>query len=99
VNLAAGAFGQGGELGIDLKHALENFEEVPVISFGWVALFILFYIVLVGPLDYFILKKLFKRLELTWITFPTVVVIVSVAAYFTAYTLKGDSIRVNKIDV
>ena len=56
-----------------LKRGLEMFEEIPVISFGVVALFILFYIVLVGPLDYFILKKLFKRLELTWITFPTIV--------------------------
>ena len=63
VNLPAGPFAQGGELGIDLKRELESFEDVPVISFGWVALFILFYIVLVGPLDYFILKKVFKRLE------------------------------------
>lgn len=99
VNLGAGAFGQGGELGIDLKHALENFEEVPVISFGWVALFILFYIILVGPLDYLVLKKVFKRLELTWITFPALVLIVSVAAYATAYYFKGDDLRINKIDL
>src|SRR5262249_6258226 len=30
-----GPWGQGGELGMDLKRGLENFEEVPVISFGW----------------------------------------------------------------
>ncbi len=82
-----------------LKRGLESFQEVPVISFGWVALFILVYIVIVGPLDYLILKKVFKRLELTWITFPTVVIAISVAAYFTAYALKGDDLRVNKIDV
>ncbi|HTU19126.1 MAG TPA: hypothetical protein VMG10_13785 [Gemmataceae bacterium] len=98
-NLAAGAFVQGGELGVDLKRELETFAEVPVISFGWVALFILFYIVLVGPLDYFILKKVFKRLELTWITFPALVLIVSVAAYATAYYFKGDDLRINKIDL
>jgi hypothetical protein len=98
-NLPPGAFAQSGELGVDLKHALESFEEVPVISFGWVALFILFYIVLVGPLDYLILKKVFKRLELTWITFPVLVLIVSVAAYATAYYFKGDDLRVNKIDL
>ena len=62
---------------------------MPVISFGWVALFILFYILIVGPLDYFLLKKVFKRLELTWITFPTLVLIVSVVAYFTAYCPQG----------
>jgi hypothetical protein len=98
-NLDAGAFVQGGELGVDLKRKLESFEEVPVISFGWVALFILFYIVLVGPLDYFILKKVVKRLELTWITFPVLVLLVSVAAYATAYYFKGDDLRINKIDL
>jgi hypothetical protein len=94
-----GNFDQTMELGVDLKRGLESFQEVPVISFGWVALFILVYIIIVGPLDYLILKKVFKRLELTWITFPTVVLVISVAAYFTAYSLKGDDLRINKIDV
>lgn len=82
-----------------LHQRLESFDEVPVISFGWVALFILLYILVVGPLDYFILKKVVKRLELTWITFPTVVLVVSAAAYFTAYYLKGNELRINKVDV
>jgi hypothetical protein len=98
-NLPAGPFVQGGELAVDLKRELETFPEVPVISFGWVALFILFYIALVGPLDYLLLKKVFKRLELTWITFPVLVLIVSVAAYATAYYFKGDDLRINKIDL
>jgi hypothetical protein len=78
---------------------LEAFEGVPVISFGWVALFILIYILVVGPLDYLFLKKVVKRLELTWITFPTVVLAVSAGAYFTAYHLKGSELRINKMDV
>src|SRR5213078_1731380 len=82
-----------------LVQTLEQFEGVPVISFGWVALFILLYILVVGPLDYFILKKVVKRLELTWVTFPTVVLVVSAAAYFTAYYLKGSELRINKVDV
>jgi hypothetical protein len=82
-----------------LQERLESFEEVPVISFGWVALFILIYIVVVGPLDYFFLKKVVKRLELTWITFPAVVLVVSAVAYFSAYYLKGNDLRINKLDV
>jgi hypothetical protein len=89
----------GGGLAGDLKRQLETFPDVPVISFGWVALFVLFYIVLVGPIDYLLLKKVFKRLEWTWITFPVLVLIVSVAAYATAYSVKGDDLRTNKIDV
>jgi hypothetical protein len=87
------------ELYGQLYNYLENFEEVPVIPFSWVALFILVYIIIVGPLDYFILKKVVKRLELTWITFPTVVLVVSAAAYFTAYYLKGNDLRIRKVDL
>lgn len=87
-----------GMLGL-LQNRLEAFEGVPVVSFGWVALFILIYIIVVGPLDYLLLKKVFKRMELTWITFPTVVLVVSVAAYFTAYAIKGNDLRINKIDL
>jgi hypothetical protein len=86
------------DLAVQLGKNLEAFEDVPVISFGWVALFILLYIIVVGPLDYFFLKKVVKRLELTWITFPTVVITISVVAYFTAYWLKGNDQKVNKID-
>ncbi len=82
-----------------LRTQLETFAEIPVISFSWVALFILFYILLVGPIDYFILKRLFKRLELTWITFPLIVIVVSVLAYLGAYYSKGDDLRVNKVDL
>jgi hypothetical protein len=87
------------EVAAEVQRTLENFEAVQPVSFRWVALFILLYILIVGPLDYFILKRVLKRLELTWITFPAVVIVVSIAAYCTAYALKGDDLRINKIDV
>src|SRR5262249_55935756 len=87
------------ELGTFLQRGLENFEDVSVVSFGGVAFFILLYILLIGPLDYLFLKKVVKRLELTWISFPFVVLVSSVAAYFTAHALKGDELRINKIDI
>ena len=82
-----------------LANHIEEFGDVPVISFALVALFIALYIILIGPVDYFVLKKVFKRLEYTWITFPTVVLLVSLAAYFGAYYLKGDKLRINKVDL
>jgi hypothetical protein len=104
VNQRGGGYGAGWggdrlEVGTHLDERLESFDEVPVISFGWVALFIFIYILVVGPLDYFFLKKVVKRLELTWVTFPAVVLVVSAVAYFSAYYIKGNDLRVNKIDV
>ena len=79
--------------------ALEQFPGVKLIPFGWVAFFIFLYILLIGPGDYFFLKKVLKRMELTWITFPTIVVAVSLLAYYAAYLLKGNELLVNQVDV
>lgn len=82
-----------------LRTHLDGFEGVPVISFGWVALFIVLYTLLIGPIEYLFLKKVLGRLELTWVTFPVIVLTVSAVAYFSAYALKGSDLMVNKVDV
>jgi len=38
-------------------------------------------------------------MELTWITFPTIVVTVSVLAYYAAYAVKGNELRINQVEV
>ena len=94
-------FGRYGitDLSSQLRAGLEQFPGVKLIPFGWVAFFIFLYILLIGPGDYFFLKKVLKRMELTWITFPTIVLTVSLVAYYAAYVLKGNDLLVNKIDV
>jgi hypothetical protein len=87
------------DLSSQLRIGLEQFPNVKLIPFGWVAFFIFLYILLIGPGDYFFLKKVLKRMELTWITFPTIVITVSLLAYFAAYRLKGNDLLVNKVDV
>ena len=78
------------DLAGQLRAALEQFPGVRLIPFGWVAFFIFLYILLIGPGDYFFLKKVLKRMELTWITFPTIVVTVSLLAYYAAYLVQGE---------
>jgi hypothetical protein len=87
------------DLSSQLRKSLEQFSGVTLIPFGWVAFFIFLYILLIGPGDYFFLKKVVKRMELTWITFPTIVVTVSVLAYYAAYAVKGSELRINQVEV
>jgi hypothetical protein len=87
------------ELAAGLRTAVDTFEGVPVISFGWVALFIVLYTLLIGPVEYFFLKKVVGRLELTWVTFPLIVLSVSGIAYVTAYAIKGNDLKLNKVDL
>jgi hypothetical protein len=99
--MAGTRFGPSGisDLSSQLRAALEQFPGVKLIPFGWVAFFIFLYILLIGPGDYFFLKKVLKRMELTWITFPTIVLTVSLVAYYAAYVLKGNDLLVNKVDL
>jgi hypothetical protein len=83
----------------ELRTHTETFDGVPVVSFGWVAVLIVLYILLIGPVEYVFLKRVLGRLELTWVTFPVIVLTVSAAAYFTAYAVKGRDLKVNKVDV
>jgi hypothetical protein len=87
------------DLSTQVRASLEQFPGVKLIPFGWVAFFIFLYILLIGPGDYFFLKKVLKRMELTWITFPTIVLTVSLVAYYAAYLLKGNDLLVNKVDI
>ncbi len=70
-----------------------------LVPFGWVAFFVFLYILLIGPGDYLFLRKVVKRMELTWITFPAIVIAVSALAYAAAYYFKGTDLRINKVDV
>jgi hypothetical protein len=54
---------------------------------------------LIGPGDYFFVKNVLRRVEATWVTFPILVVATSTAAYFGAYWLKGDKLRVNQLEI
>ena len=49
---------------------MEQFSKVQFVPFTAIAILIGLYILCIGPLDYFLLRKVFKRMELTWITFP-----------------------------
>ncbi|MCE5266443.1 MAG: hypothetical protein LLG00_00960 [Planctomycetaceae bacterium] len=87
------------DLAGQLRSALDRFTGVRLVPFWFVAALIVVYILLIGPGDYFFLRKVVRRMEWTWLTFPVIVVVVSVGAYVLAYKLKGDRLRVNQVDL
>ncbi len=87
------------EVAVSLRTHADTFEAIPVVSFASVAFLIVIYILIIGPIEYWFLKRILGRLELTWITFPIIVATVCIAAALSASAMKGDSLRVNKIDV
>jgi len=82
-----------------LRSALDQFPEVPFIPFWIVVALVAGYLVLIGPVDYFFLRRLGGRMTLTWITFPLIVVAFCLGAYLLAHRFKGDQVRLNQVDL
>ena len=65
-----------------LRGALDQFQGVTRVPFSVVAGLVVLYALLIGPGEYFLLRKL-GREQWTWVTFP----IITLAFCFLAYTL------------
>ena len=78
---------------------MDTFDGVPVVSFGWVAVLIAFYLVLVGPIEFYLLRRIIGRAEWTWVSLPVIVLTVCVLAYLSATAIKGRDLRVNAVEV
>ncbi len=87
------------DLAGQLQGALDQFEGVRYVPFVLIALLVLGYIVLIGPGDYFFVRKVIGKMPATWITFPLLVIAASVAAYAFAHWTKGDRLRLNQVDL
>ncbi len=89
------------DLSAQLRSALDDFsaQGVQLLSFGLFFVLCFFYVLILAPGDYFALKRLSKRMELTWITFPLLVVLSSAAFYYLATKAKGDQLRCNQVSL
>jgi len=82
-----------------LRSALDQFAGLPAVPFSLIVAIVIGYLVLIGPVDYFVLRKLARRMELTWLTFSWIVLAFCLGAYVLAHSLKGDRVRVNQVDL
>lgn len=87
------------DLATQLRVAQDEFSDVQRFSTWSVMGLIIAYVILLGPLDYFLVHRLLKRPQLTWITFPALVLITTFAAVAGARAVNGSTSRVNQIDV
>lgn len=87
------------DLSGQLQGALDQFRGVSYVPFVIIALLVLAYILLIGPGDYLFVRKVVRRMPATWVTFPLLVIVSSVAAYAFANWTKGDRLRLNQVDL
>ncbi len=78
--------------------AMIDTRQVHKLPVGWLLLLLMVYLVVIGPLDQFWLKRLGKPM-LTWITFPCYVVFFSLLIYFIGYKLRAGESEWNELHV
>ncbi len=87
------------DLSGQFRSALDQFPGLPMVSFWPVAGLVVLYLLLIGPGDYFLLRKVVGRMHWTWLTFSTMVVLTAAAAYGLSLYLKGRHVRYNQVDL
>jgi hypothetical protein len=78
--------------------ALIDSRQVRKLPVEWLLLLLVVYLIVIGPFDQYWLKKI-NRQMLTWITFPTYVVLFSLLIYFIGYKLRAGETEWNELQV
>jgi hypothetical protein len=76
--------------------ALIDTKQVHKLPVEWLLLLLIVYLVVIGPLDQFWLKRI-GRPMLTWLTFPCYVVLFSLLIYFIGYKLRAGESELNEL--
>lgn len=82
-----------------LRGALDQFPGVTLVAFSWIAVLVGIYILLIGPGDYFLLRKLLGRMQWSWVTFPLVAVLFTALAWALTGQFRESDLRLNQVDV
>lgn len=81
-----------------IYYALTNLPSLDLPSIRFLGLLLIGYILLVGPVNYFLLRWR-DRLAWAWVTIPLLTVIFSGLAYGLGFSLRGSDIIINQISI
>lgn len=79
-------------------HSLIESRQIRKLPVSWLILLLAVYLAIIGPFDYWILKKV-NRQMLTWATFPAYVVLFSLLIYFIGYRLRAGDTEWNELHI
>jgi len=104
-NLGQGFVGPFGSSGISvserssaLSQALGNLPALDLPSLVVIGLLVLAYVLLVGPINYLVLRAL-HRGALAWVTVPVIAIVASAGAFGTGVFTKGRSTQTNQVSI
>lgn len=76
--------------------ALSSMPQLALPSIIYVCCWLGIYILVVGPVNYFVLRRM-KRAELAWVTVPVLVIMFSCLAFISGYAYRGTTPILNRL--
>jgi hypothetical protein len=87
------------DLATQFREAVEHLPGLGDRSTLSVLGLILLYLLIIGPADYLIVHRLLKRPQLTWLTFPGIVLVGALLARSAAESSNGTELRVTHVEL
>ena len=81
-----------------LVNAVSSLSAAALPPIGGLFVLLVAYIVLIGPVNYLVLRRLGRR-ELAWLTMPALIGVFAVAAYIFGASLRGTDVLVNEVAI
>lgn len=82
-----------------LRSALDRYQRVSLVTFSGVAAVVVAFILLIGPVDYWLVTRVLKRPELTWLTSSVLVIALTLFAALAFRMTKGDTVLANQLEM
>lgn len=82
-----------------LKVPLERFSSLKFIPFALVATLIALYILCIGVGDWFLVSRVFRRHEFTWLTFPLLAILFCGIAWWLADFSRPATMKLNQVEI
>ncbi len=81
-----------------MGYALQNLPVLDPPSMKTLALVLGLYILLIGPLNYLVLRRL-RKLDWAWLTIPLFTVAFAAGAFYVGYLTRGNDVVINRISI
>lgn len=81
-----------------LLQAVASLPSLALPPIGGLIVLLIGYIILIGPVNYFVLRRLDRR-EWAWFTMPALIVVFAVGSYGFGAALRGSDILVNEVSI
>lgn len=84
--------------GEQMGYALQNLPSLDPPSMKTLAMVLGVYILLIGPVNYLVLRRL-RKLDWAWLTIPLFTIAFAAGAFYVGYLTRGNDVIINRISI